>query len=479
VSRSDSAILELVRRGDLRAYVVLYERYVGAAGRVARSLLRNPADADDVVSEVFASVLSVIQRGKGPRDGFGPYLMASVRHECYRAQRRRGRDLPLAKPTEGCPSQEIGWERDPFARRDDADVLQQALRSLPLRFREVLWRTEVEGRSHKEIAQAVGTTPQAVAAQAMRARRALGGAYLREHLAATDAGESLPLACVETRRHLPDLVRDSVSTRGRRRLEAHLSDCSSCRQAREDLERLNRHLRTAPGLAVAAGSDILEGGLTARLFGWLAGSSAPMVAATGLVVVSTVVPLVLAHRSPGDDRVATVAQLVRGDVQSSDPVVTTGQSSVRHRTETADHTRVAITTTSPPRRSAEADGRRERKTTRPTPRSATTAPANAVPPNQPAPSSTQRVTEPAAETPAITALPPVTVPAVSTPPIELPGDTMPAVSLPPVTVPSVPSITAPSTTVPPTTVPSTTVPSTTVTVPSTTLPAITLPPIDG
>jgi DNA-directed RNA polymerase specialized sigma24 family protein len=46
-----------------------------------------------------------------------------------------------------------GLEWDPFARRDKADVLQRALRSLPSQFREVLWRTEVEGESHQEIAE--------------------------------------------------------------------------------------------------------------------------------------------------------------------------------------------------------------------------------------------------------------------------------------------------------------------------------------
>jgi DNA-directed RNA polymerase specialized sigma24 family protein len=65
-SRSDVDLLEEIRGGDLSAYVVLYERHVEAARRLARSTLRNQADADDVVSEAFASVLAVIQRAKGP-----------------------------------------------------------------------------------------------------------------------------------------------------------------------------------------------------------------------------------------------------------------------------------------------------------------------------------------------------------------------------------------------------------------------------
>ena len=117
--RSDSNVLDLVRGGDRSAYVVLYERHVEAARRLARSLLRNQADADDVVSEVFASVLAVIQRDKGPRDGFAAYVMASVRNECYRARRRRQRHRRYPTPTAGLASGERGGSVDPFARRDE------------------------------------------------------------------------------------------------------------------------------------------------------------------------------------------------------------------------------------------------------------------------------------------------------------------------------------------------------------------------
>jgi RNA polymerase sigma factor (sigma-70 family) len=487
-SRSDIDLLEEIRGGDLSAYVVLYERHVEAARRLARSMLRNQADADDVVSEVFASVLAVIQRDKGPRDGFAAYVMASVRNECYRAQRRRGRHTPVPEPTAVLASDETGWERDPFARHDEADALQQALQSLPLRFREVLWRTEVEGQSHQEIAEDIGTTPQAVAAQAMRARRALGGAYLRGHLVATEAGESLSLACADAREQLADLVRGTLSTRRLRRVDEHLANCASCRDAKDELERVNQHLRASPSLA------LVVGGVKSRVVGWLAASSAPLVAASGLVVVSAVVPLVMLHRSPGDDQVVAAAAPAAGAVD--DPATTVVPTP---RVEPDDH---APVTTSPPRHRAQPDDREPRRSVRhprtrqpivpvkdarphqPRTRQPATAPApptEAVAPTETAPPPEDAPPEP--DPPANTVLPPITVPAISTPPIEVPGVSTPAVSTPPVSLPviTVPSVTVPSITVPPITVPSVTVPPITVppiTVP-TSLPAITVPPIGG
>ena len=80
---SDAEILQRMRDGDHAAYVVLYERYVGSAVRLAHSILRR-GDVDDIVAEVFAATFAAIRRGKGPVDDFGPYVFSAVRRECYR-----------------------------------------------------------------------------------------------------------------------------------------------------------------------------------------------------------------------------------------------------------------------------------------------------------------------------------------------------------------------------------------------------------
>ena len=474
-ARSDSDVLALVRRGDRLAYVVLYERHVGPARRLARSLLRNHADADDVVSEVFASVLAVIQRGKGPRDSFAAYLMASIRHECHRARRRRHRTPVSTTGDAPADAAARALEVDPFARRDEADALQQALQSLPPSAREVLWRTEVEGQSHQEIAEQTGSTPQAVAAHAMRARRALGGAYLQGYLA-HERDDAVPRACRDTRSRLADLVRGSLGARWRRRLESHLATCPSCREARAELERVNRHLRTAPGLPLAGGAVIADLGLKARFAAWLAAASVPAVAATGLVVVSAVVPLAVTRRADGSDRVASAADPAAEVVTSTTAV---GPSTVGAGADPAPTT---ATTVAPPRLDDDQPSR-EGPAATPPPRPAPATPAPTAvtvtsPPNATDPA---RAPEPPSSTvpsisvPPVT-LPPVSVPPISLPPVELPGVTTPAVSVPPVSLPlvTVPSVTVPAVALPPVTV---TVPP--ITVPPITLPPITLPPIGG
>jgi RNA polymerase sigma factor (sigma-70 family) len=481
----DAVLLDAVRRGDRDAYVELYEHHVGAARALARSLLRNQTDADDVVSEVFASVLSTIKRGKGPRDGFRAYLMASVRNECYRAWRRRGRDSLIETDAEAVVASGQGTvETDPFARRDEVAVLQEAFESLSPRFREVLWHTEVEGRSHEEIAEATGSTAQAVAARAMRARRALGGAYLQRHIMNGAPAATMPPACADTRRQLADLVRDSISTRGRRRLDVHLFSCPSCREARDELEQFNQHLRTAPGLPLAAGAGILRIGLKARVLGALTTSSASLVAAGGLVVVSTVVPLVIAHRASGDDRVAAVAERA---VPATTVTAAPADPGVSNRGGPTPDDDAPPTTAAPPPTTARPrpdpnggpnGGGGDPGGAAPT-TSAPAGPGPASPPTATAPPSGSTPPVTTTPTPPITVLPSIGLPPVSTPGVELPGVTTPAVSLPPVSLPvvTVPSVTVPSLSVPSITVPSITVPP--VTLPPVTVSRITLPSIGG
>ena len=89
---ADAILIDQARSGERDAYALLYERHAAIAGRVARSLLSNPSEVDDVVSEVFASVLSALERGNGPVGTFLPYLLSSVRNECYRVNRRTRRE---------------------------------------------------------------------------------------------------------------------------------------------------------------------------------------------------------------------------------------------------------------------------------------------------------------------------------------------------------------------------------------------------
>ena len=76
--RGDAELISAVRGGDVHAYGELFARHVEPARRLARGLV-SAGDADDLVSEAFAKVLTVLQRGGGPDLAFRAYLLTAVR----------------------------------------------------------------------------------------------------------------------------------------------------------------------------------------------------------------------------------------------------------------------------------------------------------------------------------------------------------------------------------------------------------------
>lgn len=168
----DDDLLEQVRGGDTEVYGLLFARHRPVAARVAWRVA-GPGEADDVVAEAFVRVLAQVVEGGGPVRSFRAYLLATVRHEAMRRAR-------MARRCEPRDDLEPAAQEDTLALDHD---LQAAYRSLPPRWRQVLWDVEVEGARPRELADELGLTPNAVAALACRARAGLRAAY-RESRAA-------------------------------------------------------------------------------------------------------------------------------------------------------------------------------------------------------------------------------------------------------------------------------------------------------
>ena len=64
--------------GTTTPTALLFERHTDAARRLARQLVPS-SDSDDLVSEAFAKVLVVLQRGGGPDLAFRAYLFTAIR----------------------------------------------------------------------------------------------------------------------------------------------------------------------------------------------------------------------------------------------------------------------------------------------------------------------------------------------------------------------------------------------------------------
>jgi RNA polymerase sigma factor (sigma-70 family) len=159
--------------------------HLGAAYNLARWLLRDERDAEDVVQE------ALLRAFKGWAGFTGAnlrgWLLAVVRNACFTFLERR-KHIPVTQPLEdeersllvpaGAAKAPEGPEAE-LLRAQTGEQIAAAVSALPLEFREVFLLREVEGLSYKEIAEVVAVPMGTVMSRLSRARgllrRALGG----------------------------------------------------------------------------------------------------------------------------------------------------------------------------------------------------------------------------------------------------------------------------------------------------------------
>jgi RNA polymerase sigma factor (sigma-70 family) len=299
----DAELISAVRGGDVDAYGELFGRHVEAARRLGRQLVAGP-DVDDLVSEAFAKVLAVLQRGGGPDLAFRAYLLTAVRRlhvDRIRATSRLHTTDDLTPFDPGVPFRDTaveGFENAAAAR---------AFASLPERWQMVLWHTEVEGQKPADVALLLGMSANSVSALAYRAREGLRQAFISMHVQSVEDDEE----CAWTHRNLGSYIRNGVSRRDATRVRSHLDECRRCMAIYLELTEVNSNLAgvLAPlllgGAAAAylgsAGGAAVQGGLLFLLGRArdLVMSQAPVTAVAGVAataVVAGTVFVAIQHR---------------------------------------------------------------------------------------------------------------------------------------------------------------------------------------
>lgn len=309
----DALALARVRDGDHDAFDELFARHAEGARRLAQSMLRDRDAAEDAVADAFTATFAAIKRGRGPIEGFEPYLRRSVRNQCLRTWRQQSRQRPTAELHDDGPSMLVPATSDGIDQWLDIDVVRSAFRDLPPRMQQVLWQSEVEGRSHAEIGDSTETSAPAIAALAMRSRRELARRYLQHHVAAPGDPE---LDCRVVREELADLVRDRVSDARRVELDEHLASCPGCDAERHELHRVNRRLRLAPfGVALAS----FKSSTVLGTIGRLAVTLVPVVGIPAVMATAVVVAVTLPNDTPPPARTAVIAE--HRAIDPAEPIV--------------------------------------------------------------------------------------------------------------------------------------------------------------
>lgn len=142
--------------------------HLNSATNLARWLLRNRADSEDVVQESMLRAYRFFHRFY--RGDARAWLLQIVRNTCYTwLEKSRPAEL-MTEFNEEVHQLPTANPETLASQNADRERLMRALESLPLRAREVLVLRELEGYSYKEIAEIAAIPIGTVMSTLARAR---------------------------------------------------------------------------------------------------------------------------------------------------------------------------------------------------------------------------------------------------------------------------------------------------------------------
>lgn len=179
---SDEELVRRVRQGETALFEVLMRRYNQRLFRVGRAILRDEAEAEDVMQQAYVNAYTNLHQFE-ERARFGTWLTRIAVNEALARLRRRGRleevdAMPEwdEKAMDALRSKALTPEEQAL-RGEMRAILETSFAAIPEIYRSVFMLREVEGLSTTEAAECLGLNEDTVKTRLHRAR-----ALLRQEL---------------------------------------------------------------------------------------------------------------------------------------------------------------------------------------------------------------------------------------------------------------------------------------------------------
>ena len=180
LSEIDRSLLERCLQKKPRAWEDFVDRFMGLIVHVvnhsaqARSVRLAPEDRDDLCAEVFLDIIrddfAVLRRFRGD-SSLATYLTVVARRIVVRHLLKRPPGAPLASGATQPMSEDMATSEDPAEPRlDNQEEVQRLLEGLDETASRVVRMFHLEGKTYREIGEAVGLAENSIGPILSRAR---------------------------------------------------------------------------------------------------------------------------------------------------------------------------------------------------------------------------------------------------------------------------------------------------------------------
>ena len=188
----DIQLVQAAQHGDKHAFAQLVERYEQRVYNLARKMMRDPQDAEDVLQETFLSVYRNLGNFHGD-SSFSTWLYRiATNASLMKIRARKEPTLSLDEPIESedsnsLPREIVDWAITPeeaLLNGETRGQMDAAITALPETLRAVFVLRDIEGLSVQETADVLNISVPNVKTRLHRARlllREMLSAYFKEH----------------------------------------------------------------------------------------------------------------------------------------------------------------------------------------------------------------------------------------------------------------------------------------------------------
>jgi RNA polymerase sigma-70 factor (ECF subfamily) len=158
-SLTDEEVARRVRGGETALYEIVMRRYNQRLYRVARAILHNDAEAEDVMQDTYVRAYEHLDQFAG-RAPFSAWLTRIAVHEAPARLRLRNRTQSIDAPERDGELSVIMTSKSPDPEQNATglqlrEFLEEAVLSLPEHYRMVVMLRDIEELSTAETAQAL------------------------------------------------------------------------------------------------------------------------------------------------------------------------------------------------------------------------------------------------------------------------------------------------------------------------------------
>lgn len=172
----DEELVQRILAGETALYEILMRRYNQRIFRVARAILKNDTEAEDVMQDAYVRAYSKLEQYAGDAR-FSTWLTRIAVHECLARLRKQKRFTPMEEiETHDSPGilKALGSNpEEQLVATELRTVLEAEIDRLPKIYRAVFILREVEEMSTIDSAIALGITEKAVKTRLHRAKALL------------------------------------------------------------------------------------------------------------------------------------------------------------------------------------------------------------------------------------------------------------------------------------------------------------------